>query len=52
MVGVVLPSSKDGVVLVSYVIHLGITQKLEKGTEVGRAQPIYVYSQGDRQRSK
>ena len=43
MVGVVLPSSKDGVVLVFYVIHLGITQKLEKGTEVGRAQPIYVY---------
>ena len=37
--------------LVSFVNHLGITQRLEKEREVGRAQPVDVI-QGDRQRSK
>ena len=49
MVDVVLPPSKDGIVQVSLVNHLGITQKLEKGTEVGRAQPVEVINKADKE---
>ena len=48
MVDVVLPPSKDSTVQVSLVNHLGITQKLEKGTEVGRAQPVEVINKADK----
>ena len=49
MVDVVLPSSTDGMALVSFVNHLGIAQKLEKGTEVGRAQPVDVVKEMDKE---
>ena len=49
MVDMVLPPSKDGMVRVSLVNHLGITQKLEKGTEVGRAQPVEVIHKADKE---
>ena len=49
MVDVVLPPSKYGIVQVSLVNHLGITQKLDKGTEVGRAQPVEVINKADKE---
>ena len=47
MVDEILPPSEDGMVQVSFVNHLGITQKLEKGMEVGRAQPVEVIREMD-----
>ena len=49
MVDVVVPSSKDGMALVSFVNHLCITQKLEKGMEVSRAQPVDVVKEMDKE---
>ena len=46
MVDIVL---QDGMVLVSFVNHLGITQKLEKGTEVSIGQPVDVVKEIDKE---
>ena len=45
MVEAILPPNKDGLVQVCLVNHLGITQRLEKGLEVGKAQPVEVISE-------
>ena len=47
MVDEILLPSEGGMVQVSLVNHLGITQKLEKGMEVGRAQPVEVIREMD-----
>ena len=49
MVDEILPPSVDGMVQVSLVNHLGITQKLEKGMEVGKAQPVEVIREMDKE---
>ena len=49
MVDVVFPPSRDSMVQVSLVNHLGITQKLEKGTEVSRAQPVEEIKEVDKE---
>ena len=45
MVEAILPPNKDGLVQVCLVNRLGITQRLEKGLEVGKAQPVEVISE-------
>ena len=35
-----LQPNKDGLVQVCLVNHLGFTQRLEKGLEVGKVQPV------------
>ena len=47
MVEAILPPNKDGLVQVCLVNRLGITQRLEKGLEVGKAQPVEVISEVD-----
>ena len=49
MVDEILPPSEDGMVQVSLVNHLGITQKLKKGMEIGRAQPVEVIREMDKE---
>ena len=45
IVEAVLQSNKDGLVQVCLVNHLGITQRIEKGLEVGKVQPVEVISE-------
>ena len=47
MVEAILPTNKDGLVQVCLVNCLGITQRLEKGLEVGKAQPVEVINKVD-----
>ena len=44
MVDTILPPNKDGPVHVCLVNHRGITQRLEKGLEFGKAQPVELIS--------
>ena len=52
IVEAVLSLNKDGLVQVSLVNRLGITQRLEKGMAVGKAQPVKIISKVDMEVNK